>query len=108
MKRLVIRSAARADILERFAYLVDQGAAAAAARFLEAVESATERILEMPGIGSLKELENPRLQGLRSWPVPGFEAVRLYYLETGDTIRIVRVLHGRQDVGSILEEDEVV
>ena len=102
-KRLVIRPAARADILERFTYLVDRGAAAAAGRFLEAVEVAAERIREMPGIGSPKELENPLLKGLRSVQVPGFEAVRLYYLETDDAIRIVRVLHGMQDVSAILE-----
>jgi toxin ParE1/3/4 len=105
-RRLVIRSAARADILEHFTYLVDEAAVEAAARFLEGVEAATERIRELPGVGAPKELENPRLRGLRSWPVPGFEAVRLYYLDTGDTIRIVRVLHGRQDIDSILEREE--
>src|SRR5947207_1034326 len=77
-----------------------------AAQERAADERATERILDMLGVGSPTALQNPRLRGLRSWPVPGFEAVRLYYLETEDTIRIVRVLHGMQDVGTILESDE--
>lgn len=103
---LVVRSAARADILEQFTWLVEQDAASAADRFLDAVQIATARILDMPEIGSPKEFDNPRLRGLRSWPVPGFEAVRLYYIETDDTIRIVRVLHGMQDVEAVLELDE--
>ena len=92
--------------LEQFAYLLEQAAPDAAQRFLDAVDRASARIQEMPGVGGPKDLPNSRLRGLRSWPVPGFEAVRIYYLETEDTIRVVRVLHGRRDVGRLLENEE--
>jgi toxin ParE1/3/4 len=104
-KKLVFRSAARADVLEQFTYLVEQNAPAAAERFLEAIDRATARILELPGIGSAKESANLLLHNLRSWPVPGFSAVRIYYQETGETIRVVRVLHGKMDVEGILEDE---
>jgi len=50
-------------------------------------------------------LENPRLTGLRSWPVSGFGAMRIYYLYNHDELRIVRVLHGKRDVNPLLEEE---
>jgi plasmid stabilization system protein ParE len=84
---------------------MEQEAPGAAARFLEAVEASLERVREMPEIGSPRELDNPRLQGLRSWPVFGFEAVRVYYLATDDAIRVIRVLHGKRDLASILDRE---
>jgi len=42
-------------------------------------------------------------QGMRAWPVPGFEDIRLYYLETADVLLIVRVLHDKRDVQQILQ-----
>jgi plasmid stabilization system protein ParE len=35
------------------------------------------------------------ITGLRSWPVQGFEAVRIYYLESTTKLRVVRILRGR-------------
>ena len=104
-KKLVLRSAARQDILDRSTYLAEQNAPAAALRFLNAVQEATAQIIEMPGIGSPRQFQNPRLSGLRSWPVPGFKAIRIYYLETDDAIRVVRVLHGMMDVAAALEDE---
>jgi len=60
----------------------------------------------MPDIGSRREFKNPLLAGLRSWPVPGFTAIRIYYIHAGGSVRIVRVLHGKRDVHSLLEADE--
>jgi plasmid stabilization system protein ParE len=50
-------------------------------------------------------LDNPRLKGLRSWPVSGFEAHRIYYVETPDAIRVIRILHGMRDLPPILEDE---
>ncbi len=59
----------------------------------------------MPGAGAPKLLENPSLAGLRSWPVHGFPAMRIYYLHAADELRIVRVLHGKRDINPLLEEE---
>ncbi len=38
----------------------------------------------------------------------GFEAIRIYYLPDEDTLRVIRILHGKRDVKSILEHDRTV
>jgi toxin ParE1/3/4 len=104
--KVSVRTAAREDILRQyFYYLVEKGATRAAERFLEAVQSAIELLCRMPGAGAPKFLENPALVGLRSWPVRGFPAVRIYYIHAGEELRIVRVLHGKRDINPLLEEE---
>ena len=102
-----VRTAAREDILKQyFYYLIEKDAARAGERFLEAVQSAIEMLCQMPGMGAPKLLKNPRLEGLRSWPVRGFPAMRIYYLHVRDELRIVRVLHGKRDINPLLEEED--
>ena len=101
-----VRTAAREDILRQYSYyLIEKDAAGAAERFLEAVQTAIEMLCRMPQAGAPKLLENPKLAGLRSWPVRGFPAMRIYYLYASDELRIVRVLHGKRDISPLLEED---
>jgi toxin ParE1/3/4 len=42
---------------------------------------------------------------LRAWPVKGFEDFRIYYLQRPGEAAVVRILHGRRDIGSILEDE---
>ena len=99
------RTAAREDILRQFSYYAIQlDVPHVAQRFLDAVESTIERLSRAPGIGAPKRLANPLLAGFRSWPVPGFPAMRIYYTHTGGELRIVRVLHGKRDIHPLLEE----
>ena len=64
---VLVRTAAREDILRQyFYYLVEKNAAGAAERFLEAVQLATEMLCAIPEAGVLKALRNPSLSGLRS------------------------------------------
>ncbi len=104
--KVYVRSAAREDILRQYRYyLIEKDAALAAERFLDAVEAAIDAVSRTPGMGAPKLLENPLLAGLRSWPVPGFTAVRIYYLHAKNQVRILRVLHGKRDVNSLLEDE---
>ena len=105
MKRFV-RSAARKDILDQFRYLVEEGAPDAALRFLDAVEETLRALARDPAIGAPKFFPNAKLAGLRSWAVPGFEDIRVYYLEQQDVVRIVRVLHGKRDLKRILKRED--
>jgi toxin ParE1/3/4 len=61
----------------------------------------------IPGIGTPKALQNPALAGLRSWPVKGFSAIRVYYLTSEKMLRIVRVLHGKRDINPMLEDESM-
>ncbi len=100
----VIRPAARSDILRQYEYYVLEGVPDIADRFIDAVHESISRIRQMPGIGAPKHLINPNLSGLRVWPVKEFDDIRIYYLTENEEIKIIRVLHGRRDVRSILEE----
>ena len=56
-------------------------------------------------VGPRYPSSNPELQDLRTWAVTGFEAIRIYYRVDEDTLRIIRILHGKRDVKRILESE---
>jgi plasmid stabilization system protein ParE len=60
-----------------------------------------------PGAGPPKPIANPRLAGLRSWSVKGFDEFRVYYLMHPELLTIVRVLHGKRDIGRILDSQDL-
>ena len=103
--KVTIRSAAHEDILRQYRYfLIEKDAAAVAERFLDAVQLAVKALARNPGMGVRKRLKASELANLRSWPVPGFPAMRVYYLYEPGTLRIVRVLHGKRDLNPLLED----
>jgi plasmid stabilization system protein ParE len=84
--------------------LVERNSAEVALRFLDSVEEAVRVISRNPAAGSPRSFAN--LPGLRSWPVPWFEDIRVYYVHTAGVLRIVRVLHGSRDLGRILKKED--
>ncbi|MEK6397049.1 MAG: type II toxin-antitoxin system RelE/ParE family toxin [Terriglobus sp.] len=99
-----IRPAAREDILQQYRYyLVEQKAEATAERFLSAVQQAIDQVCNHPQIGSRKLLSHSTLSNLRTWPVEGYPATRLYYLFDGKTVGILRVLHSKRDIDLLFE-----
>src|SRR5438445_4710003 len=103
--RIVLRPAARRDIILQVGYYIDQLSYETAERFPLAMEQALHEIREQPGAGSPRSFNNPKLNGLRSWRVPGFEDIHIYYLQPQpNLIRIVRVLHGKRDLARILDD----
>jgi len=103
------RQSARDDVIRQFRYyLVTMAAPEAATRFRAAVKLTVESLRQHPLMAPPYPLGNPRLQGLRSWPVAGFEAVRVYYLPDLEQgfLRIVRILHEKRDVRRLLERDQ--
>jgi len=102
--RFAIRPAARQDILNQFSYLLEMDAPETATRFLVCVERTISRLCQRPTIGTPKTFKNPRLHGLRRWPVDGFEVIGIYYLLSENALHIVRVLHGKRDIERIFNE----
>ena len=102
----IILPAARDDILRQFRYyLVEQDKPEVAERFLSAVQRTIEGIIRTPQGGAAKRLSREALRGLRSWPVKGFEDLRVYYLAHEGGVRVVRVLHVKRDINNILEKE---
>lgn len=100
------RQAAKDDIVRQFRYyLVAAEIPDVAIRFREAVRRTVESLRQHPLVGPRHISGDPRLQTLRSWPVAGFESIRIYYLLCSDFIDIIRILHGKRDVKRILESE---
>lgn len=94
---------AKRDLVECATY-IGSGSPISAERFLEAAEAAFESLAAMPGMGALREVMNPRLAGLRSWPITGFRNYLIFYRPTRRGIRILRVLHGARDIENLLRQ----
>jgi len=72
---------------------------------LDAVRRTVESLREHPFVGPRYASSSPQLENLRSWPVAGFEAIRIYYLLDEDAIHIIRILHGKRDVKRMLDRE---
>jgi hypothetical protein len=63
--------------------------------------------MAMPESGAPKTTANPRLTGLRTWPVNGFDQCRISYLAQADQLIVVRILHDKRDIDTLLEVQDV-
>ena len=89
--------AARADIIAQVEYLLEQFAFDAAERFPNSVLAAVDFVRSQPEAGA------PSLAGLRSWAVPDFPRVRVYYrCPASDVLQVVRILHDARDIGATI------
>jgi toxin ParE1/3/4 len=98
------RPRARRDVVEHAVYISAENLEAAE-RFLDAIEQAFTLLVKNPAIGSSRELSNPRLVGLRMWPIKGFRKYLVFYRPVTDGIEVIRVLRGEQDIVAILEDE---
>jgi len=104
--KVLYRQAASNDIVRQFRYyLLTAEAPQIAVRFREAVKRTIQSLSQNPHMGPRYSSSNPRLQDLRSWPVAGFEAIRIYYALDVDGLHIIRILHGKRDVKRILQSE---
>ena len=103
---LFIQESAQQDILRQVEWYADKGLPEVARRFYAAALDAIDALMAMPDAGPPKPSGNPHLAGLRSWPVRDFDEFRVYYLARPEMLRIVSVLHGKRDIGTILDREE--
>ena len=100
--RVVLRPKADIDIDCQFEFLAVEAGLATALRFLKAFQQTCDRLQEEPELGSPRTFGDPRLAGLRVWPVSGFRRQLIFYIPTRHTIEIIRVLHGARDIEGLL------
>jgi antitoxin ParD1/3/4 len=98
MNSYVLTPAAEGDLLKLLDYLDGDGPRAVLT-VVEALDEAMQLLADNPGIGHLR----PDLthQDVRFWSV--FEYLVIYRQDT-EPLEIVRVLHGKRDVGRLLRE----
>ena len=71
-KQIILRPKASQDLEDHVAYIAENSLETAL-RLFDATRSTITQVAKMPGIGALYPVENPRLQGLRKWPVKDFK-----------------------------------
>ena len=104
---LTIQVSAQEDIVSQFEWYAEQGLADIARRFRVATFDAIDALIAMPGAGTPRPSGNPRLAGLRSWPIKGFDELNVYYLVGAAALTVVRVLHDKRDIGAILSGQDL-
>jgi plasmid stabilization system protein ParE len=105
--KVTYRHAARDDVIRQFRYyLITMAVPEVAVRFRAAVKLTVQSLRQHPLMAPRFPLRNSRFQDLRSWPVAGFEAIRIYYLSEPGFLRVIRILHEKRDVRRILERDQ--
>ncbi|HWB54217.1 MAG TPA: type II toxin-antitoxin system RelE/ParE family toxin [Tepidisphaeraceae bacterium] len=102
MARIVKHRKAQRDVLDIFVYIGERNFDAAE-RFLSAFDANLRRLAVMPNIGSLRAFGNPTLDGIRSWPISGFENYLIFYRLIQGEVQILRVIHGARDIDRVLE-----
>lgn len=93
------------DIEAASLFYLLEGSEAVSERFERSVKESLAWILENPSCGAPRRSFSPRLDGLRMWPVRGFENHLVFYRETEETVEVVRVLHGARDIEDIFQNE---
>ena len=104
-RKIILRDDAFRDLDESSA-TIGQDAPHASVRFLQEAQKAFGLLADMPGIGAPRDYNNPTLTGMRMWPISRFRKYLIFYLTTDETIEIVRVLHGSQNIQSLFSPSE--
>jgi len=102
--RVDVKYIAERDLLEALEFLREESPNAAL-RFVDAVEKTLGDLSKMPGIGSMYEFSNPRLQGLRRCRINDFEKYLFFYRVEYDAVVIHRVIYGVRNIPSVFDEE---
>jgi toxin ParE1/3/4 len=92
------------DLVEIFDYL-DLRSETVADRFYSAVAKTVQQLLDSPELGERCRFRNPKMKGIRVWQITGFPNHLIFYRPQGDTLQILRVLHGARDYAAMFNEE---
>ena len=100
------RPRARLDLLEQFVYFGEQADVDLAERYFAAIDKTCLQLVKHPQSGTLYDSGIARLNGLRRFPVSGFDKYLIFYLPHENGIDVIRVLHGARDIEDLFAEEE--
>lgn len=72
-----------------------------ALRFLDSIEATVELLCQFPEAGGTISIARPEVEGLRAKLVNGFSNYVILYIATGETIDILRVIRGGQELDQV-------
>lgn len=99
--RLAVAPRVTRDVAEQADHIA-RGSFDASLRFVRAAYAAFQETCSSPYRWPEFPTTRPRLIGLRKRSVPGFGKHLIFYRVQGNTVRIVRVLHGARDLPTVL------
>ncbi|MBX3403043.1 MAG: type II toxin-antitoxin system RelE/ParE family toxin [Phycisphaeraceae bacterium] len=100
MRRIVFTPEADEDVDVSYAYLFARSPQAAD-RFIDAVDETAHRVAKYPGTGSRWRHGKTDLPELRRIRLKHFDMWLMLYLPEPGVLRVVRVVHGARDLGSV-------
>ena len=93
------------DLIEQATFIAENNLDASN-RFLRAAEETFNFLGTMPAIGKVSGFTHPNLVDVRQYAVRGFKNFLVFYRISGESIDILRVLHGSRDLEMILDGEE--
>ncbi|WP_146517046.1 type II toxin-antitoxin system RelE/ParE family toxin [Rubripirellula amarantea] len=104
LKPIFRRPKAAEDVEQHAMYIAD-GSIDAALRFLERTEQTIKGLALFPASGAPFPSRVPELEGLRTKLVKDFPSHVVFYIEREETIEVIRVLRGGQEMSIELEKN---
>jgi toxin ParE1/3/4 len=77
--RLVVKDKATQDLRQLANYILVNGNADVAVKFLDGAEQTFEQLLKTPGIGKVNQLVVSRLGEIRQWRIKDFKDYLIFY-----------------------------
>ena len=99
--RARVRPAAKTDLRRDFRHLADRNVDSAI-RFLASAREAFDFLARTPLSGRERLFRDPRLRGVRFFPIRGFENWLIFYRPLERGVEVLRVLHGARDLERLL------
>ena len=97
MKRLLLSTSARSELINIRKYVATENKQAAN-RIIREIKARFETLVKFPELGRRRdELK----KGMRSFAIKNYV---VFYFVTENSVEIVRVLHGAQDIDSIFSD----
>jgi len=95
------------DIDVVLAYLGTVASSDVVMRFASAIESTRGHIKQFPSSGRLQDADDSNIDHLRMFPVSRYPDYLLFYIDGPEEVVLVRLLHGKRDIGVELEGIDV-
>jgi toxin ParE1/3/4 len=91
------------DVIESCQYIRERNPEAAA-RVFDAIEASIRGLVDTPGIGTVWNAQDPRLNGMRVATIKPFRNYLIFFRATDETIEVFRLVHGARDLGPVVDE----
>jgi toxin ParE1/3/4 len=73
----------------------------AATCVVEAAYETFKNLADKPNLGRLRKLNDPRLRGVRSWHVSGFDDYLIFYRPIPGGVQVLHIYHGARDIDAL-------